>query len=52
VAEGYSGAETARQLGVSTKTVDAYKHRIRDKLGLLHRTEYVRFAIQAEILGR
>jgi DNA-binding NarL/FixJ family response regulator len=52
VVEGYSGAETARQLGVSTKTVDAYKHRIRDKLGLLHRTEYVRFAIQAEILGR
>jgi two-component system, NarL family, response regulator NreC len=51
VAEGYSGAEIARQLGVSTKTVDAYKHRIHDKLGLQHRTEYVRFAIEAEILG-
>jgi two-component system, NarL family, response regulator NreC len=51
VAEGYSGAEIARQLGVSTKTVDAYKHRIHDKLGLHHRTEYVRFAIEAEILG-
>lgn len=51
VAEGYSGAEIARQLGLSTKTVDAYKHRIHDKLGLQHRTEYVRFAIEAEILG-
>lgn len=52
VAEGNSGAETARKLGVSTKTVEAYKHRIHGKLGLLHRTEYVRFAIQAEMLGR
>jgi DNA-binding NarL/FixJ family response regulator len=52
VAEGFSGAEIARQLGVSTKTVDAYKHRIHDKLGLQHRTDYVRFAIEAEILGR
>lgn len=51
VAQGYSGAEIARQLDVSTKTVDAYKHRIHDKLGLQHRTEYVRFAIEAEILG-
>ena len=51
VAEGYSGAEIARQIRVSTKTVDAYKHRIHDKLGLQHRTEYVRFAIEAEILG-
>lgn len=52
VAEGYNGAEIARQLGVSTKTVEAYKHRIHDKLGLRHRTEYVRFALEAEILGR
>lgn len=52
VAEGYNGAEIARQLGVSTKTVEAYKHRIHDKLGLRHRTEYVRFALEAETLGR
>jgi len=51
VAEGFSGAEIARQLDVSTKTVEAYKHRIHDKLGLQHRTDYVRFAIEAEILG-
>jgi two-component system, NarL family, response regulator NreC len=51
VAEGYSGAEVARQLGISTKTVDAYKRRVQEKLGLEHRTDYVRFAIEAGILG-
>jgi DNA-binding NarL/FixJ family response regulator len=51
VAQGYSGAEIARQLGISTKTVDAYKHRIQEKLGLEHRTEYVRFAVEVGILG-
>jgi two-component system, NarL family, response regulator NreC len=51
VAEGYTGAEIARQLGISTKTIDAYKHRVQEKLGLEHRTDYVRFAIEAGILG-
>jgi two-component system, NarL family, response regulator NreC len=51
VAQGYSGAEIARQLGISSKTVDAYKHRVQEKLGLEHRTDYVRFAIEARILG-
>jgi DNA-binding NarL/FixJ family response regulator len=51
VAQGYSGAETARQLGISSKTVDAYKRRVQAKLGLEHRTDYVRFAIEAGILG-
>ena len=50
VAEGYSGAEIARRLSVSTKTIDAYKRRVQQKLGLQHRTDYVRFAIEAEIL--
>jgi DNA-binding NarL/FixJ family response regulator len=52
VAEGYSGAEVARQLRISSKTVDAYKRRVQQKLGLEHRTDYVRFAIEAGILGR
>jgi DNA-binding NarL/FixJ family response regulator len=50
VAQGYNGAEIARRLGISTKTVDAYKRRIQDKLGLEHRTEYVRFAVEVGIL--
>jgi DNA-binding NarL/FixJ family response regulator len=52
VAEGYSGAEVARHLHISSKTVDAYKRRVQEKLGLEHRTDYVRFAIEAGILGR
>jgi DNA-binding NarL/FixJ family response regulator len=51
VAEGYSGAEIARSLEISSKTVDAYKRRVEDKLGLHHRTDYVRFAIDAGVLG-
>jgi DNA-binding NarL/FixJ family response regulator len=49
VAEGYSGVEIARALGISTKTVDAYKRRVEDKLGLSHRTHYVRFALEAGV---
>jgi len=52
VAEGYSGAEIARHLKISSKTVDAYKRRVQEKLDLNHRTDYVRFAIEAGILGR
>ena len=52
VAQGYSGAEIARELGISSKTVDAYKRRVEEKLGFRHRTDYVRFAIAAGILGQ
>jgi DNA-binding NarL/FixJ family response regulator len=51
VAEGYSGAEISRHLHISTKTVDAYKHRVQQKLNLAHRTDYVRFAVEAGLLG-
>jgi DNA-binding NarL/FixJ family response regulator len=51
VAQGYSGAEISRQLKISNKTVDAYKRRIEEKLVLSHRTDYVRFGIEAGILG-
>jgi DNA-binding CsgD family transcriptional regulator len=52
LSEGYSGAEIARHLSISSKKVDAYKRRVQEKLGLDHRTDYVRFAIEAGILGR
>ncbi len=51
VAEGYNGREIGRQLGISAKTVDTYKQRIEEKLGLSHRTDYVRFALALGLLS-
>ncbi len=50
VAEGYSGVEIARALGITPKTVDTYKNRIGQKLGFTHRTDYVRFALRLGLL--
>jgi DNA-binding NarL/FixJ family response regulator len=50
-ARGYNGPEIGAQLGITAKTVDTYKQRIEDKLGMSHRSEYVRFAIEAGVLG-
>ena len=52
IAERFSGPEIGVQLGNSAKTVDTYKQRIQDKVGLNHRTECVRFAIDAGLLDR
>lgn len=52
VAQGFNGPEIGAQLGITAKTVDTYKQRIEDKLGLDHRTGYVRFAIDAGLLER
>ena len=52
VAEGFNGPEIGDRLGITAKTVDTYKQRIQDKLGLDHRTAYVRFAIDAGLLER
>jgi len=51
VAQGFNGPEIGDRLGITAKTVDTYKQRIETKLGLSHRTEYVRFAIDAGLLG-
>ena len=50
-ARGFNGPEIGRQLGITAKTVDTYKQRIEEKLGMTHRTEYVQFALQADLLG-
>jgi DNA-binding NarL/FixJ family response regulator len=52
IAEGYNGPEIGQQLGISAKTVDTYKQRIEEKLGLAHRTDYVRFALQLELIRK
>ena len=50
IARGFSGPEVAEQLHITTKTVDTYRHRIHEKIGLRHRSEYVQAAIDAGIL--
>jgi DNA-binding NarL/FixJ family response regulator len=49
-ARGFNGPEIGRQLGITAKTVDTYKQRIEEKLGLAHRSAYVRFALEADLL--
>jgi DNA-binding NarL/FixJ family response regulator len=49
-AEGYSSAEIGKKLFISPKTVDTYRSRIMEKLGLNHRSELVRFALQQGLL--
>lgn len=51
VARGYSAPEIGEQLFISPKTVDTYKQRIQEKLGLAHRSEYVQFALKLGLLS-
>jgi DNA-binding NarL/FixJ family response regulator len=51
VAQGYSAPEIGEQLFISPKTVDTYKQRINEKLGISHRSEYVDFALKVGILS-
>ncbi len=50
VAEGYSGTEIAERLVISPKTVDTYRERIMQKLGIRHRYELVRYALKKGML--
>lgn len=52
VAEGFGGTEIGQQLGISPKTVDTYKQRVEEKLGLKHRTDYVRFALALDLIRK
>jgi DNA-binding NarL/FixJ family response regulator len=49
-AEGYSNTEIGGQLYLSPKTVDTYRQRIMEKLGLHHRAELVRYALSTGLL--
>lgn len=49
-AEGFSSREIGKKLFISPKTVDTYRSRIMDKLGLNHRSELVRFALRVGLL--
>jgi DNA-binding NarL/FixJ family response regulator len=52
VAEGYTGREIGAQLGITAKTVDTYRHRIQEKIGLTHRAEYIRFALTLDLVKK
>ncbi len=49
-AEGFSSTEIGKKLFISPKTVDTYRSRIMQKLGLTHRSELVRFALRVGLL--
>jgi two-component system, NarL family, response regulator NreC len=51
VARGYSAPEIGERLFISPKTVDTYKQRIQEKLGLMHRSDYVQLALKLGILS-
>jgi len=50
VARGYTSAEIAKQIFVSVKTVETYRSRFAEKLGLRTRSDVVRFAMQMGLL--
>ena len=49
-AEGFSNSEIAGRIYLSPKTVDTYRQRIMEKLGLHHRSELVRYALEHGLL--
>ncbi len=51
VASGFSAPEIGEKLFISPKTVDTYKQRINEKLGLAHRSDYVAFALKLGLIG-
>ncbi len=50
VARGYSSQQIAKQILVGVKTVETYRARLAQKLGLRTRSEVVRFAVQMGLL--
>src|SRR5262245_25781843 len=48
--EGYSSSEIGEKLFISPKTVDTYRARVMEKLGLTHRSELVRIALETGFL--
>lgn len=52
IAEGWSYKEMANLLALSVKTIETYRERIKEKLGLTTRAEMVRYALEKGLLGQ
>lgn len=52
VAYGFTSQQIADRLGLSIKTVDGYRSRLSEKLGLRSRADLVRYALEKGILDR
>jgi len=50
VARGYTSAQIAKQIAVGLKTVETYRSRFAEKLGLRTRSDVIRFAVQMGLL--
>jgi two-component system response regulator NreC len=50
VARGHSSAQIAKQIFVGVKTVETYRSRFAEKLGLRTRSDVIRFAVQMGLL--
>jgi two-component system response regulator NreC len=50
VARGYTSAEIAKQIFVGVKTIETYRSRFAEKLGLQTRSDVIRFAVQMGLL--
>ena len=50
-ADGYTAPEIGEKLNISPKTVDTYKQRINEKLGMQHRADYVKLALKLGLLS-
>lgn len=51
VAKGYTNREIADRVGLSIKTVESYRSRLMQKLGLQSRADLIRLAVETGILG-
>ena len=50
VARGYTSAQIAKEIFVGVKTVETYRSRFAEKLGLRTRSDVIRFAVQMGLL--
>ncbi len=51
VAQGYTNQQVADRLGLSVKTVETYRTRLVEKLGLRSRADLVRYAVDSGLFG-